>query len=107
MGLHTHYVRKIQESRFGLGFNYEHVFDEHKHNTYGFLATYNPAGNLNLSVSPGLTFEHDRKNPDLSLHFETMYEFDLHYFHLGPVFEAAFSKEDVHLSLGLHIGFGF
>jgi len=106
-GMHVHYVHNIPNSKFGLGLGYERIFDKHKHNTFGLEAIYRPFEALSLSLSPGLTFEDNNSGPDLALHIETSYEFEIGEFHLGPAFEFAIDPEDIHLSLGVHLGFGF
>ena len=35
------------------------------------------------------------------------HEFELQNFHLGPVIGIAYEPEDYHLSLGIHIAYGF
>ena len=82
-------------------------FDEHKHNTIGFVASYRPTDGLNLNASPGLTFEDGNSKANFALHLETSYEFEFNDFHIGPVLEFAYDPEDIHISFGLHIGFGF
>jgi hypothetical protein len=106
-GLHFHYVRNISDTKFGLGLGYEKIFGNHKHDTFGIVGCYSPIDNLVLNVSPGLTFENGSKTPILSLHLETSYEFEYKDFHIGPAFECAFDSEDTHISLGLHLGYGF
>ena len=106
-GIHIHYVRNILKSKFGLGLGFERIFDEHKHNTLGLVATFRPIEKLSFNVSPGLTREGNNPNTSFALHLETSYEFEIHNFHLGPVFEFAYDPEDIHISLGLHIGYGF
>lgn len=106
-GLHMHFVRRISKSKFGIGLGYERIFDEHKHNTIGLVATYRPIARLNLNVSPGLTFEDKNSMLNFALHLETSYEFEINNFHIGPALEFAFDPEDYHISLGLHIGYGF
>lgn len=107
-GLHIHYVRSIKETRFGLGLGYERIFDEHKHNTVGIVGSYRPTNRIGIQLSPGITFEDsENSNVNFALHFETSYEFEINAFHIGPVFEFAIDPEDIHLSLGLHIGYGF
>jgi len=107
-GLHLHLVRNIKYSKFGFGIGYERIFDQHKHNTIGLVASYNPFGSFHISLSPGATFEdHEPSAIKFAFHAETVYGFDLGNFHLGPMFEFAYEPEDYHLSLGLHIGYGF
>jgi hypothetical protein len=107
-GLHAHYIRSIKETMFGIGVGYERIFDEHKHNTIGVILSFAPIEHLALSLSPGVIFN-DNNVSDLhfGLHFETLYEFEVGIFHIGPVAEFAYSVEDSHVSLGLHFGFGF
>lgn len=107
-GLHAHYIRNIGESKFGLGLGYERIFDEHKHNTVSFVGAYRPVERLYLVVSPGVTFEEsDYSNPRFALHLEGSYEFELGSFHIGPAVEFAYDPEDYHISIGLHVGYGF
>ena len=82
-------------------------FDEHRHNTFGLVTTYRPIDRLNLNVSPGLTFEDGNSKVNFALHLETSYEFEINDFHIGPVLEFIYDPEDVHISLGLHVGYGF
>lgn len=107
-GLHFHYIRSISESKFGLGAGYERIFDAHGHNTFGVVVSYVPVDKLSFIVSPGVVFENNiRGTADFAMHFETAYEFVIENFHLGPVLELAYDPEDIHLSIGMHIGIGF
>ena len=107
-GLHMHYIYNIPESKFGVGLGYERIFDEHRHNTIGLVGNFRPVDRVSLSLSPGLSFEGSASSEaHFALHFETAYEFEVKNFHLGPVFEVAYDKEDVHISLGVHVGIGF
>lgn len=107
-GLHLHYIYNIPESKFGVGLGYERIFDEHKHNTIGVVGNYRPVDKVSLSLSPGVAFEGNTfSEPKFAIHFETAYEFEVKNFHLGPVFEVAYDQEDVHISLGVHVGVGF
>ncbi len=106
-GLHLHFVRNIPKSKFGFGLGYERIFDQHKHNTFGLVGTYRPIENLNFNVSPGLTFEDGSSTGRFALHLETSYEWEIKNVHIGPAFEFAYDPEDYHISLGLHIGYGF
>lgn len=107
-GLHAHYIRNLKETRFGIGVGFERIFDEHKHNTIGVILSYAPVEHLAVSLSPGIVFN-DSNASDLhfGLHFETLYEFELGIYHIGPVAEFAYSADDYHVSLGVHFGFGF
>lgn len=107
-GLHLHYIRNIRESKFGLGAGFERIFDEHGHNTFGLVASYRPVDKLSLILSPGVTLEDAHPDePNFALHVEAAYEFEIKNIHLGPAFELSYDSEDIHISLGLHIGYGF
>ena len=107
-GLHIHYIRNINNSKFGLGLGFERIFDEHKHNTFGLVATYAIIDKLTLNVSPGIMLEDENmKKANFAIHLETAYEFEIKNICIGPVFETAFDSEDIHVSLGLHLGIDF
>ncbi len=106
-GLHIHYIRNIADSKFGIGIGFEQIFDEHKHSTIGLVGVYRPIDRLSFNMSPGLTFEGKNSEVNFALHLETSYEFEIEDFHIGPVLEFAYDPEDIHLSLGIHIGYGF
>jgi len=106
-GLHAHYLYSLPGTKFGVGLGYERIFDEHKHNTLGIHASYRPIENLSFNLSPGVTYEGSSKTASFALHFETAYEFEIKNWHMGPAVEFAYDPEDYHISLGLHIGFGF
>ena len=107
-GLHLHYTYTISKTKFGIGAGYERIFDEHRHNTIGIHAIYQPVEGLHLNLSPGVAFEgNSGGSPVFALHFETSYEFLIHDFHVGPSVELAYDPEDYHISLGIHIGYGF
>ena len=106
-GLHMHYVRNITKSKLGLGLGYERIFDEHRHNTIGLVAAYRPIENLSVNVSPGLSFEDGDQELSFALHLETSYEFEIKNFHIGPAIEFAHDPKDIHISIGVHIGYGF
>lgn len=104
---HLHYVYNFQHTKFGVGLGYERIFDEHKHNFVGAELNYRPIHRLSLNLSPGIAFEGGQNNEkDFALHFETVYEFEFGAFHIGPVAEFAWHPEDIHVSIGVHIGLG-
>lgn len=105
---HLHYVYNFKYSKFGLGAGYEQIFDEHKHRFVGAEINYRPVHQLTLNLSPGIAFEGTGDvEKDFALHFETSYEFELGFFHLGPVVEVAWHASDYHISMGIHFGLGF
>lgn len=107
-GLHLHYIRTIGESRFGYGLGYEQIFDDHLHRGLGIIGSMMLIPHLILNVSPGIAFI-GRDNPEtaFALHLEANYEFEIGRFHLGPAVEYAYSGHGYHLSMGLHMAYGF
>ena len=92
----------------GIGAAAEMVFDEHKHYVVSLLMCFHPAGPLTLSVAPGVMFiEGNGSESRAAIHFGAEYEFEVGKTSLAPVAEIGFAGDDVHLMLGLHIGFGF
>ena len=107
-GVHVHYIRNIHETKFGIGLGYERIFDEHKHNSIGIVGSYYPIEQISINLSPGITFEDEHPEEiKFALHLESSYDFEIHNFHIGPVIGIAYDPEDYHLSLGIHIGYGF
>lgn len=106
-GAHLHYLRYFPESKFGLGLGYEKIFDEHNHNIAGIIFSYKPYEKLSLAVSPGIAFEEKFSELSFAVHFETTYELEFKHFHFGPVLGIAHDSKDLHLSLGVHLGYGF
>ena len=107
-GLHIHYLRAIENSRFGFGFGYEQIFDEHKHRTLGLIGTYRLSLPIILSLSPGILLP-NQGNQDFrfALHSELVYEFEIDRFHLGPTLEFATTFEEYHIGIGLHFAYTF
>lgn len=106
-GMHLHYTRAIAETNYGLGLCYERTFGSHGHNTAGVVAAWMPVHQLDISLSPSLSFEDDHPKAQFALHFDSSYDFEVGLFHVGPAFELAYDPEDWHVSLGLHIGYAF
>ncbi len=105
--MHLHYIRTISETKFGIGASFERIIFAPKHSTYGIVFAYRPIESLSFIVSPGVTYEDANPGSFFALHIETAYEFELGNFHIGPAFEFAYDPNDYHLSLGVHIGYGF
>lgn len=107
LSIHTHYIHNIRQTKLGIGFGYEKILLKPKHNTFVIVTSYRPFESLNFTLSPGVTFEINNYVPFFSLHAETTYEFELDQFHIGPALEFAYDPNDFHISLGIHVGFGF
>lgn len=107
-GLHLHYVNYIYKNKIGLGLGFEHIFDEHNHTTIGLVTAFQPINRLMVNLSPGIVFEKGQtKDLNFAIHLESSYEFEYRNLHYGPLFEFAYDEEDIHMSIGLHIGIGF
>ena len=104
VGLHGHALMAIGHSRWRLGIGVEKLLIEERHDTFSGVVQYALTSLWSVSIAPGLTLEGDEFLP--SVHLETVYEFALGRYHLGPVLELAADPDDVHLSLGVLIGFG-
>ncbi len=105
--MHIHYTRIIPRTRFGIGASFERIVLDPKHSTFGIVFAYYPIEKLSFSLSPGMTFEDANPAALFALHLETAYEFEIGDLHIGPAFEFAYDPNDHHLSLGIHIGYGF
>ena len=63
---------------------------------------------MHLSLVPGLGFEGGEDgHKHFGMHAEFLYEFAIKQFHLGPVLEVAYEKDNSHIGMGIHFGFGF
>ena len=107
-GIHIHFIHSLDETKYGVGVGYERIFDKHKHNTITVVGSYRPIDKLSINLSPGITFEDKEiSKMNFAIHLETSYEFQINDFHVGPIIEFAYEPEDYHISLGIHIGYGF
>jgi len=107
LSAHLHYTRTIADSKFALGLSFERIFLAPEHTTMGFVMMYRPIENLNLALSPGVTFEDGDPTAFFNLHVEIAYTFEIGRFHIGPAVEFSYDPNDYHLGLGAHIGYGF
>jgi hypothetical protein len=107
-GLHVHYLRTIEDSKFGVGLGFEQIFDEHDHQTLGIIGSYRPIYPLVISISPGILFQGgERSTVNFALHAEAVYEFEINNFHLGPAMGIGYASSETHISFGLHFAYGF
>lgn len=106
--LHMHLIKSTGSGGFGLGIEYEYIFDVHRHNTIGVVTNFILSDKFSLSLSPGIAFESMGDEPvTFALHAEALYEWEVGKIHLGPVIGIGYEIKDVHVSAGIHLGFGF
>jgi len=105
--MHFHYTRLIPKTKFGIGASFERVVLDPKHSTFGLVIAFYPIEKLSFTLSPGMTIEDADPEALFALHLETAYEFEIGNFHIGPAFEFAYDPNDYHISLGIHVGYGF
>jgi len=106
---HAHFIKLVGKNHlFGLGVGYERIFDEHQHNALNVIFHYRPGDHWAVNLAPGIVWlSSEKKSAKPALHIEGLYEFETGRFHLGPIFGISFNPEDFHVSLGLHLAFGF
>ena len=103
VNLHYNYLFRIKNLNLGTGLGFEAILDRHTHYAANINLTYLPTHALSITAAPGLVFTENESA--FSVHFETNYAFELEKIHIGPTVEVAVAKEDIHLMLGLHLGF--
>jgi hypothetical protein len=107
LGFEYEYVLPFWNRLFGIGLASEVVFDEHKHYVFSLLVPVHLTREISLFVAPGIMFiEQDEIETRFAIHFGAEYEFDLKKYFIAPEFEIAFAGDDIHIMLGIHIGFG-
>ena len=108
LGVEYEHVLPFWNRLFGIGLAAEMIFDEHKHYSVSLLMPLHPWRELTLFVAPGIMFiDEEPVERRFAIHLGAEYEFELKKMFLAPKFEAAFAGDDIHLMLGVHIGFGF
>ncbi len=108
LGLEYERLLPVWNSLLGIGMAGEMVFDEHKHYVVSLLMCFHPVGPLTLSVAPGVMFiDRNGTESHAAIHLGAEYEFEVGRVSLAPTAEVGFAGDDVHLMLGLHLGFGF
>ncbi len=100
-GLHMHIIGGLSGTDFGFGGGIERLFDDHRHTTLSAIVQYRIIEAWSVMV----TIE-DAEPSEVapSMHLETTYEFMLGRVHFGPSLEFAIDPEDVHITLGAHVG---
>jgi len=108
LGLEYERLLSVWNRSLGIGVAAEMVFDEHRHYVVSLLACFHPVRPLTLSVAPGIMFiDRNGSESRAAVHFGAEYEFEAGWVVLAPAVEIGFAGDDVHLMLGLHLGFGF
>ncbi len=107
-GLHFHAMKSLGHGKFSAGLGFESLLDEHSHYSFSLLAGYSPLEKLVLKAGPGLTLSKHEGHWEqgVSAHFECIYEFNLRYFHIGPMICLGIDRHETHATLGLHLGIG-
>ena len=108
LGFEYEHVLPFWDNLFGIGIAGEVVFDKHKHYVVSVLIPAHPTRELTLFIAPGIMFI-DRENVErrFAFHFGVEYEFELEKIFLAPEIEFGVSGDDIHIMMGIHIGFGF
>lgn len=109
-GFHLHLLRQLgKEQKWGLGLGYEAIFKDNLHSGINLLANWHPIKFLSFNAGPGLVFgKHDGESEILpAFHTEAVFEFDLNKLHIGPMAGFGIDSEELHFSVGVHVGFGF
>ncbi|MCD8072360.1 MAG: hypothetical protein LUE10_04155 [Alistipes sp.] len=106
-GVHFHYFRRLGDhSRWSVGTFAEQARIDDFHFSMGAGVRYEPVGNLSLGLYPGYTISEG--DIAFSTHVEVVYDIlSWKNFHLGPVFEYSWSREDSHFMLGVHWAYCF
>ena len=107
--LHLHALRNFGHAkRFGTGLGFEALFDEHRHINLSIPFNYHTGEGLVFTLSPGILFKEENGwDKQFSFHLESLYEFTFEHFHIGPMFELALSRTDIHLMIGIHFALGW
>jgi len=107
-GLHLHSLAGITEW-MGLGAGYELILGEHTHQTVSALVHFHPIHPLDINLGPGLVFpDGENENYRFKMHVELAAVFEMgEHLHLGPSIDAGIGKEDLHITLGIHVGWVF
>lgn len=105
IGTHVHGLLALSDW-MGAGLGYEWIASEHRHHSLYALMHFHPIHPLDINIGPGFTFP-DEENPDyrFKVHAEVAAVFPLgERFHLGPSLDLGWGMDDLHLSLGVHLG---
>ncbi|MGW8315694.1 MAG: hypothetical protein ACWGNV_08850 [Bacteroidales bacterium] len=108
MGFHLHGTVGVTEW-MGIGPGYELILGENTHHSLTALFNFDPFHPFDFSIGPGVVFPGEEVgNFRFKLHTELAFAFEVgEHLHLGPSLEAGIVKDDLHLSVGIHIGYIF
>lgn len=108
LGIHLHGLLGLTEW-MGIGPGYELIRGEHTHHTLSGLVHFHPVHPLDINIGPGLVFPDEELDAfRFKFHAEVALVFEMgEHLHLGPSFDAGIGKNDLHFSLGIHIGYIF
>ena len=118
-GIHLHYFRTLSlHSRWSLGGSIEHAWVDGNHFNVGAGIKYQLLERISIAALPGVTFlshsktdthdTHESRKALFTLHFELVYDmFRWDKFHLGPVLDYSWTKNDSHAMVGIHAAFCF
>lgn len=115
-GLHIHYFRTLGDhSRWAVGAYAEEAWFDNSHFSIGAGGRVEIIERLHFGAFPGVTFtkhDHDSDNHNskskFTIHTELVYDlFHWNKFHIGPVIDYSWSKNDAHFMLGVHTAFCF
>lgn len=110
LGLHAHLLYRLGDDglrkHFAIGIGAEYLFAEEQHYALLFSLAAHPWRGLILSVSPGVQWaEHEGDTESAySTHLEVAYVVPLGGYHLGPVIDYSWTKDEAHYMIGLHLG---
>ncbi|MDG2209634.1 MAG: hypothetical protein P8K81_06550 [Flavobacteriales bacterium] len=114
LGLHAHYIKRLNTSPFGLGVGVEYIVDEHQHQTYSVVGQWTPVPALHFVVAPGVVLEEEdvegfeyEREVGWAVHFEIVREFALGKLDIGPSLEYALDQHAQHFAIGIHVGIPF
>lgn len=119
-GVHLHYFRSLgNHSRWAVGGFLEQAWSDENHFSVGVGVKFEVIERLHLGVSPGVSFgkhshgdlhdHHDESTKArFAMHMELVYDlFEWKKFHVGPVVDYSWSKDDSHVALGVHAAYCF
>ena len=111
-GFHLHVLKSFgTHNSFSTGPGLEFIPDEHAHMAVVWSLGFRPVHPWYLGVAPGIEFplssHEEEAGPGFAMHFETVYEFEFNWLHIGPMIEYGIGKEHSHFTVAVHAGINF